>query len=39
MTRRRPTPEQGIGKLAEGNKLFAGGAEFDEGLCRDRVAD
>jgi putative transposase len=33
MTRRRHTPDQIIRKLAEGNKLFAGGAELDE-VCR-----
>jgi transposase-like protein len=32
-TRRRHTPEQIIRKLAEGNKLLAGGAELDE-VCR-----
>jgi transposase len=31
--RRRHTPEQIIRKLAEGNKLLAGGAELDE-VCR-----
>lgn len=31
--RRRHTPDQIIRKLAEGNKLLAGGAELDE-LCR-----
>jgi len=30
MTRRRHTPDQIIRKLAEGNKLLAGGAELDE---------
>jgi transposase-like protein len=30
MTRRRHTPEQIIRKLAEGNKLLAGGASLDE---------
>ena len=33
MTRRRHTPDQIIRKLAEGNKLLAGGAELDE-VCR-----
>jgi putative transposase len=33
MTRRRHTPDEIIRKLAEGNKLFAGGAELDE-VCR-----
>jgi transposase-like protein len=33
MTRRRHTPDQIIRKLAEGNKLLAGGTEFDE-VCR-----
>jgi putative transposase len=32
-TRRRHTPDQIIRKLAEGNKLLAGGAELDE-VCR-----
>ena len=34
--RRRHTPDQIIRKLAEGNKLLAGGAELDEcvGTCR-----
>ena len=32
-TRRRHTPEQIIRKLAESNKLLAGGAELDE-VCR-----
>ena len=32
-TRRRHTPEQIIRKLAEGNKLLAGGTELDE-VCR-----
>jgi transposase-like protein len=31
--RRRHTPDQIIGKLAEGNKLLAGGMELDE-VCR-----
>ena len=31
--RRRHTPEQIIRKLAEGNKLLAGGTELDE-VCR-----
>ena len=31
--RRRHTPDQIIRKLAEGNKLLAGGAELDE-VCR-----
>ncbi len=31
--RRRHTPEQIIGKLAEGNKLLSGGQELDE-VCR-----
>ena len=31
--RRRHTPDQIIRKLAEGHKLFAGGAELDE-VCR-----
>jgi putative transposase len=31
--RRRHTPDQIIRKLAEGNKLLAGGAELD-GVCR-----
>src|ERR1700722_13711192 len=31
--RRRHTPEQIIRKLAEGNKLLAGGAELDQ-VCR-----
>jgi putative transposase len=31
--RRRHTPDQVIRKLAEGNKLLAGGAELDE-VCR-----
>ncbi len=30
MTRRRHTPDQIIRKLAEGNKLLAGGAELDD---------
>ena len=30
MARRRHTPDQIIRKLAEGNKLLAGGAELDE---------
>ena len=33
MTRRRHTPDQIIRKLAEGNKLLAGGTELDE-VCR-----
>ncbi len=33
MTRRRHTPDQIIRKLAEGNKLLAGGAELDA-VCR-----
>jgi putative transposase len=33
MTRRRHTPDQIIRKLAEGNKLLAGGRELDE-VCR-----
>ena len=33
MTRRRHTPDQIIRKLAEGNKLLAGGIELDE-VCR-----
>ncbi len=33
MTRRRHTPDQIIRKLAEGNKLLAGGMELDE-VCR-----
>ena len=33
MTRRRHSPDQIIRKLAEGNKLLAGGAELDE-VCR-----
>ncbi len=33
MTRRRHTPDQIIRKLAEGNKLLAGGKELDE-VCR-----
>ena len=33
MTRRRHTPDQIIRKLAEGNKLLAGGSELDE-VCR-----
>ena len=33
MTRRRHTPDQIIRKLAEGNKLLAGGAELDS-VCR-----
>ena len=33
MTRRRHTPDQIIRKLAEGNKLLAGGVELDE-VCR-----
>lgn len=33
MTRRRHTPDQIIRKLAEGNKLLAGGAELDQ-VCR-----
>ena len=32
-TRRRHTPDQIIRKLAESNKLLAGGAELDE-VCR-----
>ena len=32
-TRRRHTPDQIIRKLAEGNKLLAGGADLDE-VCR-----
>ena len=32
-TRRRHTPDQIIRKLAEGNKLLAGGAGLDE-VCR-----
>ena len=32
-TRRRHSPDQIIRKLAEGNKLLAGGAELDE-VCR-----
>ena len=32
--RRRHTPDQIIRKLAEGNKLLAGGQELDE-VCRD----
>ena len=31
--RRRHTPEQIIGKLAEGNKLLAGGRDLEE-VCR-----
>ncbi|MFT6391061.1 MAG: hypothetical protein ACJA14_000569, partial [Ilumatobacter sp.] len=31
--RRGPTPEQIIGKLAEGNKHLGGGQELDE-VCR-----
>ncbi len=31
MTRRRHTPDQIIRKLAEGNKLLAGGTGLDEG--------
>ena len=31
--RRRHTPDQIIRKLAEGNKLLAGGADLDE-VCR-----
>jgi hypothetical protein len=30
MARRRHTPDQIIRKLAEGNKLLAGGTELDE---------
>jgi len=33
MTRRRHTPDQIIRKLAEGNKLLAGGRPLDE-VCR-----
>ena len=33
MARRRHTPDQIIRKLAEGNKLLAGGTELDE-VCR-----
>jgi transposase-like protein len=33
MPRRRHTPDQIIRKLAEGNKLLAGGAELDQ-VCR-----
>ena len=33
MTRRRHTPEQIIRKLAEGNKLLAGGRDLDD-VCR-----
>lgn len=33
MARRRHTPDQIIRKLAEGNKLLAGGAELDA-VCR-----
>lgn len=33
MTRRRHSPEQIIRKLAEGNKLLAGGASLEE-VCR-----
>lgn len=33
MTRRRHIPDQIIGKLAEGNKLLAGGTELDV-VCR-----
>lgn len=33
MTRRRHTPDQIIRKLAEGNKLLAGGTDLDE-VCR-----
>ena len=33
MARRRHTPDQIIRKLAEGNKLLAGGMELDE-VCR-----
>ncbi len=34
MSRRRHTPEQIIGKLAEGNKLLAGGMTVEE-VCRE----
>ena len=33
MTRRRHSPDQIIRKLAEGNKLLAGGTDLDE-VCR-----
>ena len=39
MTRRRHTPDQIIRKLAEGNKLLAGGTGLDE-VCRHlQIAD
>ena len=33
--RRRHTPEQIIRKLAEGNKLLAGGAELDKSMLNE----
>ena len=36
--RRRHTPDQIIRKLAEGNKLLAGGQELDE-VCQHRIAE
>src|SRR3954464_12442672 len=37
--RRRHTPDQIIRKLAEGNKLLAGGAELDEGCRHLQIAE
>jgi len=39
MTRRRHTPDQIIRKLAEGNKLLAGGKELDEVARQLQVAE
>ena len=39
MTRRRHTPDQIIRKLAEGNRLLAGGAELDEVARHLQVAE